>query len=122
MLRRSIITIIGSSKALWTKIRAPCSAFGSHGHRALAALGAGAGVGRLSGGPARQVLLAQCGQCVHAFVAVVEAVDVMKGFAAGLQKCAAGLKVDFFQRLDAVAGKAGADRVHPRHAAARQFY
>ena len=40
----------------------------------------------------------------------------MKLFAAGVQKRLARFHVDFFQRLQAVAGEAGAHHVHPLHA------
>ena len=47
---------------------------------------------------------------------VIQAGDVVKRFAARVKKGLARFHVDFFQRFQAVAGKAGAHHIYPLHA------
>ena len=68
------------------------------------------------GGPARQVLLGHAAQRRDPVVVVVQAGDVVKLLAARVQEGLAHFHVDFFQRLQAVAGEAGAHHVHPPRA------
>ena len=58
------------------------------------------------------MLLCQIAQGGDPFRVVVEAGDVVELFAAGVQERLAAFHVDFFQRLQAIAGEAGADHVH----------
>jgi len=47
---------------------------------------------------------------------IIQARDVVKLLATGMQEGFARFHVDFFQRLQAVAGKSRANRIHPRDA------
>ncbi len=60
-------------------------------------------------GPALQVLQAQVGQGADPVGPVVQAVDEVEAFAAGMDKGLLGLHGDLFQRLQVVGRKAGAD-------------
>jgi len=59
------------------------------------------------------MLVRDVAQGINPLGVVVEAGNVMKHFATGMQKGFACLHVNFFQRFQAVAGKAGADNIDP---------